>query len=268
MNSVFKISKTGTCGITITGLELDNGEYLKDTDVLISTRNFKYTHCATVNAISTIKYDETKTTKIYEVVDHKLHQIDETTFTVPVDGLYEVTHIIIPNNDWLNYVIETDPQSLYAYKTIMFYDTVNKKIKEFKIISNPGDPIASEINEVTIEKLLTTEGCTPVILTDKPTSVIRGDKNTFYTCYLNDCFYTILKKLYPLLTKKYDNSSDFKELIYKRDLLWMTIHAIKYAIETSQLFEAQRMLEDITLCNFICSKTELDKIITGCGCNN
>lgn len=48
----------------------------------------------------------------------------------------------------------------------------------------------------------------------------------------------------------------------------MTIHAIKYAIETSQLFEAQRMLEDITLCNFICSKTELDKIITGCGCNN
>ena len=136
MNSVFKISKTGTCGITITGLELDNGEYLKDTDILISTRNFKYTHCATINAISTIKYDETKTTKIYEVVDHKLHQIDETTFTVPVDGLYEVTHIIIPNNDWLNYVIETDPQSLYAYKTIMFYDTINKLIKEFKIISN------------------------------------------------------------------------------------------------------------------------------------
>ena len=32
MDSVFKICKKGACGITITGLERDNDEYLNETD--------------------------------------------------------------------------------------------------------------------------------------------------------------------------------------------------------------------------------------------
>ena len=41
MDSVFKICKKGACGITITGLEKDNDEYLnEDGEVAVSTRNY------------------------------------------------------------------------------------------------------------------------------------------------------------------------------------------------------------------------------------
>lgn len=38
MDSVFKICKKGACGITITGLEKDNDEYLNETsEITVST---------------------------------------------------------------------------------------------------------------------------------------------------------------------------------------------------------------------------------------
>lgn len=43
MDSIFKLCKKGTCGITITGLEKDNDEYLnEDDEIIVSTRNYAY----------------------------------------------------------------------------------------------------------------------------------------------------------------------------------------------------------------------------------
>ena len=48
MDSVFKICKKGACGITITGLERDNDEYLNETDeITVSTRNYAYSQTVT-----------------------------------------------------------------------------------------------------------------------------------------------------------------------------------------------------------------------------
>ena len=55
MDSIFKISKSGIYGILVEGLEKDNGEYLnEETDILISTRNYAYSHTVTLNTLTSI----------------------------------------------------------------------------------------------------------------------------------------------------------------------------------------------------------------------
>ena len=54
MDSVFKISKKGLWGITVTCLELDNDEYLNSNNVVISTRNYTYEQSVTINILKSI----------------------------------------------------------------------------------------------------------------------------------------------------------------------------------------------------------------------
>ena len=69
MDSVFKICKKGACGITITGLERDNDEYLNEADeITVSTRNYAYSQTVTLNAITSIKSSGDEVTQKYDVV--------------------------------------------------------------------------------------------------------------------------------------------------------------------------------------------------------
>jgi len=54
-------------------------------------------------------------------------------------------------------------------------------------------------------------------------------------------------------------------LIYKRDLLWSAMNVIKYLVEMDQLEEAQRLLEEITACNGLCSSSQ-PEFTSNCGC--
>ena len=65
MDSIFKISKKGLCGITVTGLELDNDEYLSEDNVIISTRNYTYQQSVTINVLKSINAQQEETSKIY-----------------------------------------------------------------------------------------------------------------------------------------------------------------------------------------------------------
>ena len=49
MNSIFKVCKSGTCGIAITGLERDSNEYLTD-PTTVSVRNNTFLQSVTLNA--------------------------------------------------------------------------------------------------------------------------------------------------------------------------------------------------------------------------
>jgi hypothetical protein len=64
MDSIFKITKISSCGVTITGLEKDNSEYLaEDASVLISNRNYTYSHTITLNIFNSVSSDEIFTLK-------------------------------------------------------------------------------------------------------------------------------------------------------------------------------------------------------------
>lgn len=266
MDAIFKICKNGACGITVSGLEKDNDEYLAEatstTTIAVSTRNYAYSQSITVNAITSIKSTGEETLQKHTIVKHDIDCIDESDLELIIDGLYEVTHIILPTNIWLNYVISRSKSSLTAYNAIYYYDLESESF--MKYVDEVSIP-------VTIEEVLEVNATPPTNVIDKTTTIIRSDKNTFCTCHLNECFYNICKNLLSDLPGRCTNKlSDVKLLIYNRDIIWMAINVIKYLIELAQYYEAQRVLEDITQCGSICKNnaTNINSGGNGCGCNN
>lgn len=262
MDSVFKICKKGTCGITITGLERDNDEYLnEDSEIVVSTRNYAYSQTITLNAITSIKSTGEETTQKYDIVEHVIDCIDESDIEMPIDGLYEVTHIILPTDVWLKYVLERDESALTAYNLIYYYDTQSQSFMKY---------VDEESVAVSVEEILEVNATPPADVKEKTTTIIRGDKNTFCMCHLNECFYRLCKNLLGDLPGRCQNKlDDVRMLIYNRDIIWMGINVIKYLIELAQYYEAQRVLEDITQCGGICK--DVDRVVEGgggCGCNN
>lgn len=251
MNSEFKICKSGNCGVTITGLELDNGSYLDESSVLTSFRTYKYSESITMNALSSINLEEVETLVKYENKDHSLFPIDDSTFIMPKDGLYALFHLIIPTKTWLDNVLAKNPDDLKMYDTIIYFDVTDETY--YKYI----DSITKEV--VTVSELLN--------LTDiTKSTVVLGVKNTFNLCYLNECFYKINKMILDTLPKKCKTDISVEDFSFKRDILWMAINTIKYAIETQQLFEALRILENVNNCHSICDSLRTYKY-NSCGCN-
>jgi hypothetical protein len=251
MDSVFKVCKQGTCGISITGLENDNNEYLTD-ETTVSIRNYTFLQSATINAITSIKSDLTETLDTYGVVTHETGVVDESDFDMSTDGLYKVTHIILPTDTWLTLAISKN--GISTYTLIYYYDTTAKVIKKYT---------SGVSTEVTIDELLEVNA-------SDTTTIIRADKNTFCLCRLNQCFYKLCKALFSSLPSKcYNKLDENKSMIYNRDIIWMAINIIKYLIEQSQYYEAQRILEEVTQCGSICNNIIVDKNSGGgCGCSN
>lgn len=99
---------------------------------------------------------------------------------------------------------------------------------------------------------------------------IRVIEEDFFTiCHLNKCFINKAKQLLSLYgkcpssttrgSKCLNNIDDFQ--IQIRDYMWMTINAIKYALECEDYQTANKLLSCISTCNGICTDVEED-----CGC--
>lgn len=262
MDSIFKICKKGTCGITVSGLEKDNDEYLDEgNDIIVSTRNYAYSHTITLNTLTAIKSNGTESITEVDIVPHDVDCIDESDMEMAIDGLYQIAHIILPTEVWLQYVLDRDATALTIYNKIYIY---NRELEEFQKY------IESELVSVPIEEVLAVNAEPPVNITDKTSTIIRSDKNTFCTCYINECFYKICKNLLTELPNKCPTKLDLLKVdIYNRDLIWMAINVIKYLLELKQFYEAQRVLENITFCGNLC-KDVMNKSLKGggCGCSN
>lgn len=157
------------------------------------------------------------------------------------------------------YVLERDISALDVYSNIYYYNTVDNKFYSY---SNGTS------SEITITTILNAAYVDQVLVTDLVTTVIRLDKNTFIMYSLNECFNKLCKNLLVSLPKECNiNSSTYKQQIFNRDLLWMGINVIKYCLEQSQLYEAQRYYESISRCDVLCNNS-LNNPTHGCGCNN
>ena len=77
MVSEFKICKSGNCGITITGIELDNGSYLDEASTLPHFQTYRWTESVTMNGIHSINAEEDEGLIKYEIKDHNIYEIDE-----------------------------------------------------------------------------------------------------------------------------------------------------------------------------------------------
>lgn len=250
MVAEFKICKSGSCGVTLTGLELDGGGYLDEDSNVTSKRSYKWSESVTINSIYSIDSKENETIEAYQIKDHNLYPIDDSTFMMKKDGLYGLSHIILPTQTWLDKVISLNPTELSDfYEEVYYYNTVDKLL--YKYINQENREL------ITIDTLLN-------IKITKESTVVRSDKNTFNTCYISECFYKTCKNLLNKLTSKCNTLSS--NAIRDRDILWMIINAVKYAVDTRQLYEAQRILENSTQCLTICTTLTTTKS-KDCGCN-
>lgn len=259
MDSIFKISKRGTNGILIEGLEKDNSEYIAENGVLVSTRNYAYSQTVTINTLTSLTSNGTETFEGSAVIRHS-NPIDSNIFTLTKDGLYLIAHIIIPTKVWFDMISEGYSQELDSYAIIYFYDETDGTYKKY---------LSGVITTVTLSEILAADYREPASIGVRAGStVIRSDKNTFIMYKLNDCFNTVCKNILTSLPYSCNKSAEMQSKIEERDILWMGINVIKYHIELLQLFEAQRFLESITYCGSCNGTTTLTNIYSGCGCNN
>lgn len=258
MDSLFKVSKKGLCGITVTGLELDNDEYLNEP--IASIRNYTYEQSVTINILKSVNSKQEDTIEDVSISLHRVDCIDESTFTMTKDGMHQITHMILPTQDWFNYIMLHAPESLQAYYGVYFYDTIKNSFIKFD---------GNYLVEVPLQEILEINAVAPSNVTELTTTIIKNTKNTFCLCKLRDCFYKICRNLleqYPV--KCPDKSTDLNQYKYYRDILWMTINTIKYLLERQQFYEAQRMLEDVTYCGSICNNLSVTtKNSSNCGCS-
>lgn len=253
MEAKFSICKNGACGIQVSGLERDSDWYLDSEQV--SFRNYTFNQTATINIVTSIASDETKTLESYSLVPHIDLDIDE--IELKSDGLKEVTHIIIPTLQWFNYVMERDPSSLDLYINGIYFIGENDEFFKYSF---------GELQEVEIEELLE--------INQNNTTLIKNSLHIFELCHLEECFFKLCSYLLnnmPCTDPCFmDKTKSFATDILNRDIVWMAINAIKYCIEQQQFFRAQQILEKIETCWGICK--DLNNInstqYTGCGCHS
>lgn len=253
MDAIFKLSRSGLTDLVVTSLELDNDEYLDENlDTLVSVRNYAYSHTVTINILSHISVGDPKI-KTHEVIKHFDGCVDESVFKMDVDGLFEVSHIILPNKKWYDYCVALGNNSgLENYKEIYIYDeTVDKIMKK----------VSNEFEECSITDLLNAESSDKVLPTDLVTTVIKCQKSTFNIYYIRKCHAEICSRVLNSKISTCKTNYQMGDDILKRDVLFMAISCLKFAIDTQQFYEAQRILENISNCG-LCNTQ-----INSCNCN-
>ena len=247
-----KICKSGTCGIQVSGLERDSDQYLSEPQVSIGNYTFEQT--ITLNVVYSIDSKQNSKYEKHSIIPHTDIDIDE--IEMDKDGLKQIDHYIIPTNEWIDYIIERDVTSLDAYTLVYYFNLQDENFYKYvngRSIKVPVD----EVLEINTEN----------------TTLIKTSVNTFIMCHLEKCFFKLCMYLLENLPCNdpciHNKLQDFRLNILNRDIIWMAINAIKYALEQQQFFRAQSILEQVETCWGICK--DFDSITSSntsnCGCN-
>lgn len=255
MDSIFQICPRGNCGISVIGYERENDEYLPDDSQVYSKKTYKYEESITLNVLHYVNSDSEYTLMQTELLTHVNTGIDRTDIEFPKDGMYEVTHIILPTQEYIKKWGDTI--SIRDYANLYYFDEDMNNYKLF-------DPITKQSKTVTLDDILNANPCY-VNEQGGVTSIVKASQNTFCLCYLQECFYKLCKDSLSKYCGKCANKIH-KEDNYNRDIVWMAMNVIKYMIEYEQYYEAQRTLESLTQCGNLCSNKET-KEGGGCGCS-
>lgn len=177
---------------------------------------------------------------------------------IQTDGYITVHYIVLPTKEW---VFKPESQNIINQQSKKYIYYVDKE----KIIDYESQ------KSISFEELLN------FCYSDNINSRIFRTHQEYvnilnlYNCYINLCQQLLSQRGFSNCQAK--NKID-SELVYKRDLVWMTINVINYLVErhtenNHTLGEAQRIIEMIHSCNGICKETNnLNQTIKhGCGCS-
>ena len=176
---------------------------------------------------------------------------DQVKLNVKFDGWFEVQYIVLPSKEWFEKEQAKEKGSaLDLYDTVYFSDGFS--IGKY----HNGQVSGSDITEITEVNI-------------NGTTLSREKEDMVSICFLKRCYVSLCQQIWndrgfsPCWSKTKISS----ELIFKRDVVWMTINTIKYMVEFNQLAEAQRLIENIGGCNGLCKEEFNRTADSPCGCS-
>ena len=177
--------------------------------------------------------------------------IKECSFDEDYIIVYIVKYI---NSDETQTLIKESPDDdiVIKYKGDGLYTICKLHIskKESSIYYYKDGKFYHNIKEVTLQEIL-----------DDPEDTKIDYEYYFSVCNLRKCFIKICQDIFDSQTS-FCNKNNKSPETYKRDLLWSALNVIEYMVELDQFEEAQRLLEEITVCNGLCYSDN----INSCGC--
>lgn len=234
MKVTFNFCKLNNCGIKIT----DNSEYLSGEDFVFQEFKSEDIYCINVLEEHKIEEDSIYTTKITKA-------FESSEFEKLIDGWYTLHHIILPSEEYFN-KIKLEEGIFNQYNG--FYYTDGEKYYKY---------LDSETTEVDIIEIVTRNPLN--------TSILSYCANYFSLCQLNECYINYARKILSgnIRCENYQS----KELIFNRDLIWMTLNVIKYYVELEKLENALVLLNKLDSCNGVCKHNLKEYDTKRCNCN-
>ena len=211
----------------------------------------------TVSIISIIHSDTREDKLKYQYIN----QHTKKTFKLPInfDGVFTVKYIVLPTKAWYDRVLKSVSKQdlLEAFKG-KIYVCDNESIIEI---------IADSEEYISISEFIESEYQDNLSVSVKEQQLLSICK--LHKCYVNLCQQIFENRNFaPCWSKNKIDSN----LIYKRDLVWMTINVITYLWKKGDnLQEIQRILSQINTCNGLCDPYPNTNSIgktNGCGCSS
>lgn len=228
-------------------LDITNCEcgYLPEDSQDTSINRFKYSETIGIIKLTLNKTSGTEDGEIIFVP----HDFPSNYIKIPTrfDGWFTLTYIVIPTKEWF----DNNQDNLQLYQTVYYSDGVDI----YKYFNG-------ESQKVDLQEL--------VERNEEDTTISKYTQDFTSICFLKKCFISLCKQIFEQrgFSKCLTKGNLDSQLIYNRDLVWMTINTISYLTEFEQLAEAERIIELFEgTCNGICKSynREYDRI--GCGCS-
>lgn len=238
-------SACDTCKVTVQ----DKSEYLSEDSTGTVKGKFKFSDTASIDVLQLNGTSETE----YLNPTYTAHTEEtDASLDISKDGWYSLVHLVLPTIDWFNTELaKTSGSALGLYSLVYYID---------------GDTIYKYINgnstQVTVDEIIE--------VNETDTTISKTSQDFISICVLRKCYISLCQQIFEDrgMSSCWNKNKIDSELVFKRDLVWMAINVIKYLTECEQLAEVQRILENISGCNGLCSSTNSTSKSSGCGCSN
>lgn len=178
-----------------------------------------------------------------------------TSYSLTTDGSILVRRFFIMSKTFY----DNSPSSWFAGKTVVYYDGSTSKF--YKVVG--GSPVEISLLDLALEYNSSYTGS-------------YYSFKIFSICYIRKCYTLLAKQIvdgslgtneYPKKSKcRTGNCNEYEEdLLSKRDFLHDVLHVLQYLIDCNYFGDAQRLLESLNTCGFICKDVGL-RTNNDCGC--
>lgn len=209
---------------------------------------FKYSDTVSIDVL---QHNKTTETVYRDPIYTKHDTLQPINIPVKFDGWFDVIHLVLPSIEWFNREIDkSEGSALGLYDLVYFSDGIDI----YKYLDG-------NVSQVTINEVLEVN---PI-----NTTISKTNREYVSICFLRKCYINLCQQIFEDrgFSRCWNKNKVDSELIYKRDLVWMSINVIEYLTQCKQLAEVERIIETIQGCNGLCVSSSIISKTNGCGCN-